>query len=162
MVEPHSRIWHPRKLARWRPRIDHVPHLLHKLASSFHVKALDDVGQDEAVNKQVWSLYHHSHQTFLSLTSQRALNSASKAVVFHASAMTKPTSHQRSISTGGPEEGPDGVFAFKELQEGEEERLWRDLKRTLGHELQSRKEDGEAITITIDNDNHDSYENESL
>jgi len=38
-----------------RPRIDHVPHILHSLKDSFKTSALKTITEAEASNKHIWS-----------------------------------------------------------------------------------------------------------
>ncbi|WWD17268.1 hypothetical protein CI109_101706 [Kwoniella shandongensis] len=136
MIDPKTKIWHPRgRLAQWKPKIDHVPHLLHSLKSSFKTPALDSVTEEEAINKQIWSLYHHSHQTFLSMTSQRAVQSTSRSVLYptkypQPASPTTPT-RQRKISMDDSVSNDTGPIVFKELGEEGRERLWDNVKRSL-------------------------------
>ena len=41
--------------ANFRPRIDHVPHILHSVKGSFKLSYLQSITESEAVNKPVWS-----------------------------------------------------------------------------------------------------------
>jgi hypothetical protein len=98
-------------------------------------------------------LYHHSHQTFLSMTSQRSLHSSSRSVLFpsettvaHGSPASKPApsnpttprhghghGHRRDLSgasdAGGAGAGP---IVFREIGEEAGEGIWRKLERSLG------------------------------
>ncbi|ORX36620.1 ubiquitin-conjugating enzyme/RWD-like protein [Kockovaella imperatae] len=108
MVDPKTKIWSPRgRLIQWQPRIDHVPHLLHSLKASFKTQALQSITEDQAINKQVWSLYHHSRQTFLSMTSQRALHSTSLHHLYpSAHPILSPTSPTKNLLTVPPPMSP--------------------------------------------------------
>lgn len=71
MVDPKTKIWTPRgRLTQWRcarrvsldearltirPRIDHVPHVLHSLKESFNTSSLRSITESESKNKHVWS-----------------------------------------------------------------------------------------------------------
>ncbi|KAK8864434.1 hypothetical protein IAR55_001683 [Kwoniella newhampshirensis] len=138
MVDPKTKLWYPRgRMAQWRPKVDHIPHLLHSLKSSFKTPALDAVTEEEAKNKQIWSLYHHSHQTFLSMTAQRALQSTSRTVLYpsqdgQSMAPTTPT-RQRKISMNDGSTDDIGPIVFKELkEEGRERVLWENMKKRSG------------------------------
>ncbi|TYJ54122.1 hypothetical protein B9479_005220 [Cryptococcus floricola] len=149
MVDPKSRIWYPSGHPRQRkPQLDHVPQLLHNLKASFKTKALEQVHEDDAVNKHVWSLYHHSHQTFLSMTAQRAAYTASETTLY-PDAHPLPPSPTRKTSTPTRQRqtsmnslaSDDGlgptreIIKFKEFNEGEKEALWAMLKGNFGDEL---------------------------
>ncbi|WVF71493.1 hypothetical protein IAT40_006299 [Kwoniella sp. CBS 6097] len=152
MVDPKTKVWHPRgRLSQWRPRADHVSHVLHSLKGSFKVKSLESIGEDEAINKQVWSLYHHSHQTFISMTSQRALHSSSRSVLYpdasypanqpplpHSPSSTNLTTtttptplRTRKISGQSMSDEGVKVIRFNEIDLAEQRELWDRLKRSL-------------------------------
>ncbi|OCF40373.1 hypothetical protein I317_05808 [Kwoniella heveanensis CBS 569] len=155
MVDPKTKVWHPRgRLSQWRPRIDHVSHVLHSLKASLKAKSLDGIAEGEAVNKQVWSLYHHSHQTFISMTSQRAIHSSSRFVLYPDTTTTQsindsaPASPSRILSLASSSSTPtpvrtrkissqslsdEGVkvIRFNEIDDAERERLWDSLKDGL-------------------------------
>ncbi|WVQ80761.1 hypothetical protein IAT38_002866 [Cryptococcus sp. DSM 104549] len=140
MVDPKTKVWHPRgRLTQWRPRIDHVPHLLHSLKTSFKAKSLESIVEEEAINKHVWSLYHHSQHTFLSMMAQRAANSASQSALYPSEypqppSPTTPRTRKTSQNSLGSDDGiaaGRGMIVFKELKEGERERLWSGLKASL-------------------------------
>ncbi|ORY33960.1 ubiquitin-conjugating enzyme/RWD-like protein [Naematelia encephala] len=143
MVDPRTRIWSPRgKLAQWQPRVHHVPHLLHSLKASFKTKALDEIAEDEAINKQIWSLHRHSPQTFLSMTAQRSLHSTSRHTLYPNTAapdqvvigLPSTPPRQRTISGRslvGSQSDEKGIV-FREIGEEEKERLWKGLKASLG------------------------------
>lgn len=88
-------------------------------------------------------LYHHSNQTFLSMTSQRALHSASRFALYPSTqpnplpVPSSPTTkgHTRDASVGSSifkaEEGP---INFRTISEEERAKLWRGLKKSLGVE----------------------------
>nr|XP_019011149.1 uncharacterized protein I206_04461 [Kwoniella pini CBS 10737]OCF49930.1 hypothetical protein I206_04461 [Kwoniella pini CBS 10737] len=94
---------------------------------------MDSIAEDEASNKQVWSLYHHSHQTFLSLTTQRSLHSASRSTLFPENYPAPPSpSRTRKISGQSmTEEMGKQAIRFMELDKDEESSLWEDLKASL-------------------------------
>ncbi|RSH87330.1 hypothetical protein EHS25_003239 [Saitozyma podzolica] len=149
MVDPKSKTWYPGgRLSHWQPRVHHVSHLLHHLKRSFKTAWLEIITEDEAVNKQVWSLYHHSHQTFLSMTSQRSLHSSSRSVLFpsemtvaHGSPASKaplsPTTphhghgHRRDLS-GTSDAGDPGPIVFRQIGDEAGEGIWKELERSLG------------------------------
>ncbi|KAK6910042.1 hypothetical protein I203_104071 [Kwoniella mangroviensis CBS 8507] len=134
MVDPKTKIWHARgRLSQWKPRIDHISHLLYSLKKSFKSKELDSITEDEAVNKQVWSLYHHSHQTFLSLTSQRSLHSSARSTLFpdEYPAPPSPTRTRKISGQSMTEELGKAAIRFREIDGQEEKRLWEGLKRSL-------------------------------
>ncbi|WWC62001.1 uncharacterized protein I303_104588 [Kwoniella dejecticola CBS 10117] len=134
LVDPKTKIWRAKgRLSSWRTRLDHVSHLLHALKRSFKSKELDSITEEEAANKQVWSLYHHSHQTFLSLTSQRSLHSASRSTLFPEEypAPPSPTRTRKISGQSMTEELGKQAIKFKELDNEEERRLWDDLKKGL-------------------------------
>ncbi|WVQ72502.1 hypothetical protein IAR50_002057 [Cryptococcus sp. DSM 104548] len=148
LVDPKSRIWYPSgHLRQWKPRIDHIPHLLHNLKASFKTRALEQVREDDAVNKHVWSLYHHSHQTFLSMTAQRAMHTASQTTLY-PDAHPLPPSPTRNTSTPtrqcqtsmnslASDDGPGPtreVIKFRKFKSGEKEALWTMLKGNFGDE----------------------------
>ncbi|WOO85631.1 Protein crossbronx [Vanrija pseudolonga] len=141
LVEPKTREWTPRgRLAQWQPRVDHVAHLLRALKESFRMSALDAVTEHEASNRQVWSMYHHSRQTFLSLTAQRARQSATRQVLFgEPDAPSRPMSLPASPSLGGGSSSSTWnshddhhMIRFTELDDGAVSRLWGDMRRSLG------------------------------
>lgn len=86
-------------------------------------------------------LYHHSHQTFLSMTAQRALHSASRSSLYPDTQATRPPvplspirkGHARDASVASTasrvEEGP---IVFREVGKEEQARLLNGLKRSLG------------------------------
>ncbi|WVQ99435.1 hypothetical protein IAU59_006570 [Kwoniella sp. CBS 9459] len=146
MVDPKTKIWHPRgRLSQWKPRIDHVSHVLHSLKGSFKVKSLESINEDEAVNKQVWSLYHHSRQTFVSMTSQRALHSSSRSILYPdaATALNQipsfPTRESlvstpvRTRKISGQSISDEGmkVIKFNEVNDAEQKELWESLRRSV-------------------------------
>ncbi|KAK1924212.1 ubiquitin-conjugating enzyme/RWD-like protein [Papiliotrema laurentii] len=141
MVDPKTKIWHARgRLVQWKPRVDHVPHILHSLKGSFRTSSLDSIQEREAVNKQVWSLYQHSHQTFLSMTAQRALHSASRSTLYPASYPLPPVpasptskSHARQTSVASSvSKGEEGPIVFRDIGEEERKRLREGMNRSLG------------------------------
>ncbi|WRT66404.1 uncharacterized protein IL334_003360 [Kwoniella shivajii] len=134
MVDPKSKIWHARgRLSQWTPRVDHVSHLLHSLKRSFKSKELDKVKEDEAFNKQVWSLYHHSQQTFISLTSQRSLNSLSRSTLFPDEYPVPPSPNRTRKISGQSitEEIGKQAIKFREIDKDEKSKLWEQLKDSL-------------------------------
>ncbi|WWC89298.1 uncharacterized protein L201_004219 [Kwoniella dendrophila CBS 6074] len=134
MVDPKTKIWHARgRLSQWSPRVDHISHLLHSLKKSFKSKDLDSIQEDEAVNKQVWSLYNHSRQTFLSLTSQRSLQSSSRSTLFPGEypAPPSPTRTRKISGQSMTEELGKQAIKFKEIDRDEEIMLWNDLKKSI-------------------------------
>ncbi|WVR07076.1 hypothetical protein IAU60_004115 [Kwoniella sp. DSM 27419] len=138
MVDPKTKLWRPQgRLKQRRPRVDHVPHLLHHLKASFRSGSLDRVTEEEAANKQVWSLYHHSRQTFLSMTAQRSIHSSSRGVLYPdtatapatpGSAPTTPTRVRTTSMQSISEEQGLHAIKFRALDEAERERLWSSLK----------------------------------
>ncbi|AFR92409.1 hypothetical protein C343_00278 [Cryptococcus neoformans C23] len=137
LVDARTKIWHPRgNTVQWRPKVDHVSRLLHELKISFSPVTLDLIEEGEAVNKHVWSLYQHSRQTFISMTAQRAVHSASQAVLFPAaypqtpSSTTPPRRRQASMNSLSSDDGPnEPVISFKEVNLDEKEQLLARLRR---------------------------------
>lgn len=64
-------------------------------------------------------MYKHSPQTFLSLTAQRARHSASRQELYGEDDMGSSSASSQFIH-------------FTELEEGGADRLWADLRRSLG------------------------------
>ncbi|WVN88355.1 uncharacterized protein L203_103561 [Cryptococcus depauperatus CBS 7841] len=148
MIDSKTKIWYPRgRLTQWRPRADHIPQLLYSLKASFKTKLLEGISEEEAVNKHMWSLYHHNHQTFLSMTTQRSMHSASQTTLY-PEAYPLPPSPTRA--TGSPQKkrqtsanslaSDDGLgsikdmIQFTEITKGQKERLWEALKESLKDE----------------------------
>lgn len=139
MVDPKTREWHPRgKLAQWKPHVDHVANLLHELKASFKSPSLQACKESEAVNKQVWSMYHHSLQTFLSLTAQRARQTSTRHTLFDEPDSRRgaaPASAHVPTAPASPQVGrqrDDQLIRFTELDDPAVQRLWADLRRSLG------------------------------
>lgn len=73
-------------------------------------------------------MYHHSPQTFLSLTAQRARHSATRQTLYD-----DPDPHARVPAATTSTEAHSGkVIQFTELDDGAVGRLWADMRRSLG------------------------------
>ncbi|GMK54372.1 hypothetical protein CspeluHIS016_0109580 [Cutaneotrichosporon spelunceum] len=139
MVDPKTREWHPHgKLAQWKPHVDHVANLLHELKASFKSPSLEACKESDAINKQVWSMYHHSLQTFLSLTAQRARQTSTRHTLFDEPDSRRgaaPASAHVPTAPASPQVGrqrDDQLIRFTELDDPAVQRLWADLRRSLG------------------------------
>ncbi|EIW70598.1 hypothetical protein TREMEDRAFT_18354, partial [Tremella mesenterica DSM 1558] len=83
MIDPKTKVWTPLgDMRHWRPRIHHVPHLLHEIKNSFRTPYLERVTEEDAINKQTFLLWQNSRQTFLSMTAQRALHSTFPETIY--------------------------------------------------------------------------------
>lgn len=74
-------------------------------------------------------MYHHSPQTFLSLTGQRARHSSTKQALYD-DVPEAGTSAASVDGSGAP--GGDHFIQFTELEDTAVQRLWADLRRSLG------------------------------
>nr|KIR87734.1 hypothetical protein I308_01761 [Cryptococcus tetragattii IND107] len=138
LVDAKSKIWHPRvNKMKWRQKVDHISRLLHDLKNSFSPVTLDLIEEGEAVNKHVWSLYQHSRQTFISMTAQRAVHSASQTVLYpdvHPQpplSMTSPRRRQTSMNSLSSDDGfgpSEPVINFKEVSLEEKGQLLTRLR----------------------------------
>lgn len=94
----------------WRPRVDFLYSVLHWVKSAFKRKALDQVGEAEARNKEAWRLYRDQTQLFTKLASQSALLSITDSALF------------------GPNAKRGELVKFRKLKEGEEEALRNEVE----------------------------------
>ncbi|KIR55726.1 hypothetical protein I315_01603 [Cryptococcus gattii Ru294] len=138
LVDARTKIWHPRvNKMQWRPKVDHISRLLHDLKISFSPVTLDLIEEGEAVNKHVWSLYQHSRQTFISMTAQRAVHSASQTVLYpdvHPQpplSTTPPRRRQTSMNSLSSDDGfgpSEPAINFKEVNLEEKGQLLTRLR----------------------------------
>jgi len=77
-------------------------------------------------------MYHHSPQTFLSLTAQRARHSSSKQALYDDIPEHAPATGQAASSTGSVDAPGDRLIQFTEIDDEDVGRLWADLRRSLG------------------------------
>lgn len=83
-------------------------------------------------------MYHHSRQTFLSLTAQRARQTTTRHTLWDEPDMHRGASAASthvSTSPASPQIGrqrDDQLIRFTELDDPAIERLWADLRRSLG------------------------------
>jgi hypothetical protein len=73
-------------------------------------------------------MYHHSPQTFLSLTAQRARHSAAAAALYGTSASAQASAPDGKDTASGQ----DKLIRFTELDDAAVGRIWADLRRSLG------------------------------
>ncbi|KAL7421627.1 hypothetical protein Q5752_003396 [Cryptotrichosporon argae] len=139
LIDPKTHVWSLPSQPAWHPD-RHVAHLLHALKASFKTPGLDAVGEDEAANRQVWSLYRHSPQTFLSLTAQRAMHSTTRAALFGEPLLPAGKVGSGAGAPGTPgtpgtqktrvDEGRDEVIRFSPITDPDG--LWDAARRSLG------------------------------
>lgn len=83
-------------------------------------------------------MYHHSPQTFLSLTAQRARQTSTRHALYDEPDTRRgasPATTSVPTSPASPQVGrqrDDQLIRFTEVDDSSVQRLWADLRRSLG------------------------------
>ncbi|THH11057.1 hypothetical protein EW145_g908 [Phellinidium pouzarii] len=104
------------RFAPWRPKQDHVFHLLHWIKAAFKKEILDNLKEVDCPNKEAFR-YHDSTHSFAALATQSSMLSQSAPTLFESAHYTSSSAVGTGIK-GQQRQATQGIF-FHETHESE-------------------------------------------